>query len=47
MFTSINDTDFNFYYNNKCKHSKTKMTPREVLFNYKNKYMHEKLIINT
>ena len=47
MFTSINDTDFNFYYNNKCKHSTTKMTPREVLFNYKNKYMHEKVIINT
>ena len=28
-------TDFNFYYNNKYKHSTTKMTPREVLFNYK------------
>ena len=29
-------TDFHFYYNNKnkCKHSTTKMTPREVLFNY-------------
>ena len=25
-------TDFHFYYNNKCKHSTTKMTPREVLF---------------
>ena len=30
-------TDFLFYNNNKCKHSTTKMTPREVLFNYKNK----------
>ena len=40
-------TDFYFYYNNKCKHSTTKMTPREVLFNYKIKNMHEKLIINT
>ena len=27
-------TDFHFYYNNMCKHSTTKMTPREVLFNY-------------
>ena len=27
-------TDFHFYYNNKCKHLTTKMTPREVLFNY-------------
>ena len=34
-------TDFYFYYNNKCKHSTTKMTPREVLFNYKNKEMIE------
>ena len=40
-------TDFHFYYNNKCKHSKTKMTPREVLFYCKNKEMIEKLIINT
>ena len=27
-------TDVHFYYNNKYKHSTTKMTPREVLFNY-------------
>ena len=27
-------TGFHFYYNNKCKHSKTEMTPRDVLFNY-------------
>ena len=40
-------TDFLFYYNNKCKHSTTKMTPREVLFNYKNKEIIEKVIINT
>ena len=40
-------TDFHFYYYNKCKHSTTKMTLREVLFNYKNKEMIEKLIINT
>ena len=40
-------TDFHFYYNNKCKHSTTKMTSREVLFNYKNKEMIEKVIINT
>ena len=32
-------TDFGFYYNNKCKHSTTKMTPKELLFNYKNKEM--------
>ena len=40
-------TDFHFYYNNKFKHSTIKMTPREVLFNYKNKEMIEKVIINT
>ena len=32
-------TDFHFYYNNKYKHLATKMIPREVLFNYKNKEM--------
>ena len=32
-------TDFHFYYNNKYKHLTTKMIPREVLFNYKNKEM--------
>ena len=37
-------TDFNFNYNIKCKHSTTKMTPREVLFNYKNKEMFKKVI---
>ena len=40
-------TDFHFYYNSKCKHSTIKMTPIEVLFNYKNKEMIEKLILNT
>ena len=40
-------TDFHFYYNNKCKNSIIKMTPREVLFNYKSKEMIEKVIINT
>ena len=39
-------TDLLFYYNNKCKHSTTKMTPREVLFNFKNKEIIEKVIIN-
>ena len=39
MFTSINDADFNFYYNNKYKHLTTKMTPGEVLINYKNNEM--------
>ena len=47
MLTSLMITDFHFYYNNKCKHSTTKMTPREVLFNYKNNEMFEKVIINT
>ena len=37
---------FHFYYN-KCKNSTTKMTLREVLVNYKNKEMIEKVIINT
>ena len=36
-----------FYYNNKCKHSITKMTPRKDLFNDKNKEMIKKAIINT
>ena len=40
-------TDVLFYYNNKCKYSTTKMTSREVLFNYKNKEMTEKVIIKT
>ena len=40
-------TDFLFYYNKKCKHSTTKMTPREVLFYYKDKEIIEKVIINT
>ena len=47
MFISINDYWFSFFYNNKCKHSTTKMILREVLFNYKNKEMIEKVIINT
>ena len=38
--------DFLFYYNDKCKNSITKMTPREVLFDHKNKKMIEKVIIN-
>ena len=40
-------TYFYFYYNSKCKHSTNKITIREVLFNYKNKEMIEKVIINT
>ena len=40
-------TDFHFYYNNKYKHSTTKKTSREVIFNCKNKEMIEKVIINT
>ena len=31
----------------KCKYSTTKMIPREILFNYKNVEMIEKVIINT
>ena len=40
-------TYFLFYYNNKLKHLTTKMTQREVLFNYINKEIIEKVIINT
>ena len=44
---SLMITDFHFYYNNKCKYSTTKMTPREFQPNFKNKEMIEKVIINT
>ena len=46
MVTSINDYWFIFYYNIKCSHSATKMTPRVVLLNYINKEMIEKVTIN-
>ena len=39
-------TDVLFYYNNKYKHSTIKITLKEILFNYKNKDIIEKLIIN-
>ena len=47
MVTSINDCGCHFYYNNKYKNSTALMKPKEVLFNYKNKEMIEKVIINT
>ena len=40
-------TDLFFYNNNKCSHSATKMTPREILLNCINKEMIEKVTINT
>ena len=43
---SLMVTDVLFYYNNKYNHSTTKITLREILFNYKNKEIIEKLIIN-
>ena len=39
-------TDVLFYYNNKYKHSTTKITLREILFNSSIKEIIEKLIIN-
>ena len=43
---SLMITDVPLNYNNKCKHSTTKITLREILFNYKNKEIIEKLIKN-
>ena len=43
---SLMITDFLFYYNNKYKHSTIKITRKEILYNYKNKDIIEKLIIN-
>ena len=36
-------TDILFYYNSKCTYSTTKMISREVLFNFKNKEMIDKI----
>ena len=38
--------DFLHYYNSKRVHSTTKMIPREILFNFKNKSIVEKVIAN-
>ena len=40
-------SDFLHYYNSKRVHSTTKMIPREVLFNFKNKSIVEQVIVNT
>ena len=39
--------DFLHYYNIKRVHSTTKMIPREILFNFKNKSIVEQVIANT
>ena len=40
-------SDFLHYYNSKWVHTTTKMTPRDILFNFKNKKIIEQVIINT
>ena len=40
-------SDFHLYYNSKRVHSTTKMIPREILFNFKNKSIVEQVIVNT
>ena len=40
-------SDFHLYYNNKRVHSTTKMIPREILFNFKNKSIVEQVTVNT
>ena len=40
-------SDFLYYYNSKRVHSTTKMIPREILFNFKNKNIVEQVIVNT
>ena len=39
--------DFLYYYYNKRIHSTTKMIPRDVLFNYKDKNIIDEVIVNT
>ena len=40
-------SDFLHYLNSKRVHSTTKMIPREILFNFKNKSIVEQVILNT
>ena len=40
-------SDFLHYYNSIRVHSTTKMIPREILFNFKNKNIVEQIIVNT
>ena len=40
-------SDFLHYYNSKRVHSTTKIIPREILFNFKNKSIVEQVIVNT
>ena len=40
-------SDFLNYYNSKRVHTTTKMIPREILFNFKNKSIVEQVIVNT
>ena len=40
-------SDFLHYYNSKRVHTTTKMIPRDILFNFKNKKIIEQVIINT
>ena len=40
-------SDFLHYLNSKRVHSTTKMIPREILFNFKNKSIVEQVIVNT
>ena len=40
-------SDFLYYYNSKRVHSTTKMIPREILFNFKNKSIVDQVIVNT
>ena len=40
-------SDFLHYYNSKRVHSTTKMIPREILFNFKNKSIVDQVIVYT
>ena len=40
-------SDFLHYLNSKRVHSTTKMIPKEILFNFKNKSIVEQVIVNT
>ena len=46
-FLPLMVSDFLHYYNNKRVNSTTKVTPREILFNFKNKSIVEQVIVNT
>ena len=46
-FLPLMVSDFLHYYNSKRVHSTTKMIPREILFNFKNKSIVEQVIVNT